>query len=469
MRPALSARADALSREEPKGAFLAEVQALVQLAWPIAAAQLGLIAMGLVDTAVLGRVSPTELAGAAIGRSVGFGCLTLAMGVSTGLEPIAAQAIGAGEPDRAWEAFKTTLHTVLLLWAPLMAVAYGVTWLLTPLGVGEAIVSRARDYFVTQAPGLALMVTFLAAKTLLQAHGSTRPALIASIAANLVNLVVCNLLVRGDDALVGVGLHPLGLPRLGAWGAGVAFSVAEVVLVGIVLFAAMAHRPKAARKSDSARVSARTVLKVGLPVGLQMLAEFGVFSVASMLIGRLGAEAVSAHQIAIGLSSFTYMGALGIGGATAVRVGHAVGAGTSVRRRGFVGIGVGAAFMCSGAIAFTLIPGLLMRIFTDEPEVISLGVRLLFIAALFQLFDGVQTVAAGALRGAGDVHFPFLANVASHWGLGFPLAFVLCFPLGYGVRGMWWGLTAGLVAAAVSLAWRFAAIPRRPIVRVGEG
>jgi MATE family multidrug resistance protein len=458
VRPALSARAGSLFAEEPKGAFLAEVQALVRLAWPIAAAQLG-------------RVSPTELAGAAIGRSVGFGCLTLAMGVSTGLEPLAAQAIGAGEPDRAWEAFKTTLRTVLFLWAPLMAIAYGVTWLLTPLGVGAAIVSRARDYFVTQAPGLGLMVTFLAAKTLLQAHGKTRPALVASIAANLVNLVVCNLLVRGDDALVGVGLRPVGLPRLGAWGAGIAFSVAEVVLVAIVLVAAMAYRPTAARRRDLARVPvpARTVLKVGLPVGLQMLAEFGVFSVASMLIGKLGAEAVAAHQIAIGLSSFTYMGALGIGGATAVRVGHAVGAGTSVRRRGFVGIGVGAAFMCSGAIAFTLIPGLLMRIFTDEPEVISLGVRLLFIAALFQLFDGVQTVAAGALRGAGDVHFPFLANVASHWGLGFPLAFVLCFPLGYGVRGMWWGLTAGLVAAAVSLAWRFAAISRGPIARVGEG
>jgi MATE family multidrug resistance protein len=349
-----------------------------------------------------------------------------------------------------------------------MLLAYGVTWLLVPLGVAQPIVSRARDYFVTQAPGLALMVTFLAAKTLLQAHGKTRPALVASIAGNFVNLVVCNLLVRGDDALAGVGLRPIGLPRLGAWGAGIAFSVAQVVLVSIVLFAAMEYRPKTGQAGGPARVPARTVLKIGLPVGLQMLAEYGVFSVASLLIGKLGAEAVAAHQIAIGLSSFTYMGALGIAGATAVRVGHAVGAGTSVRRRGFVGIAVGALFMCSGAIAFTLIPRLLMRIFTDEPDVLSLGVRLLFIAALFQLFDGVQTVAAGALRGAGDVHFPFLANVASHWCLGFPLAFVLCFPLGYGVRGMWWGLTAGLVAAAVSLAWRFAAISRGPIARVGE-
>jgi MATE family multidrug resistance protein len=448
--------------------FGAEAGALARLAWPIAAAQLGLIAMSLVDIAVLGRVSPTELAGAAIGRSIGFGAITLAMGVSTGLEPLAAQAIGAGEPDRAWQAFKTTLRTVLLLWAPLMLAGYGVTFLLVPLGVAEPIVFRARDYMVAQSPGLALTVSFLAGKTLLQAHGKTRPALVASISANLVNLAVCNLLVRGDEALVGVGLRPAGLPRLGAWGAGIAFSVAQVVLVAIVLASVWPYRIGARARPDEPMpvVPARTVLKVGLPVGMQMLAEYGVFSFAALLVGRFGAESESAHQIALGLASFTYMGALGISGATAVRVGHAVGSGTSVRRRGFVGILAGAMFMCVGALAFTLAPTLLVRVFTDESDVIALGARLLGIAALFQLFDGVQTVAGGALRGAGDVRFPFVANVLAHWGLGLPLGLLFAFPLGYGVRGMWWGLTTGLVAVAVALAWRFSVVSRRVIARL---
>jgi MATE family multidrug resistance protein len=439
-----------------------EVRALVHLAFPIAAAQLGITAMGLVDTAVLGRVSATELAGAAIGRSIGFGAITVAIGVSTGLEPLAAQAIGAGDPDRAWQAFKATLRAVLALSAPLLLAGYAVTFLLVPLGVPGPVVSRARDYVVTQSPGLALMVAFLAGKTLLQAHGKTRPALVASIVANVVNFAVCNLLVRGDGALVDVHLAPLGLPRLGAWGAGIAFSVAQVVLVAIVLSAVWPYR---ARREQPA-LAGRVVLRVGLPVGLQILAEYGVFAFAALLIGRFGAESESAHQIALGLASFTYMGALGVAGATSVRVGHAVGAGTSVRTRGFVGIAVGAGFMSIGALAFALVPGFLVRVFTDEPQVIALGIHLLGLAAIFQLFDGVQTVAGGALRGAGDVRFPFVATILSHWAVGFPLGILFAFPLGYGVRGMWWGLTSGLVTVSVALAWRFAVVSKRVLTRV---
>jgi MATE family multidrug resistance protein len=246
----------------------------------------------------------------------------------------------------------------------------------------------------------------------------------------------------------------------------VAFSVAQVVLTAIVLAAVWPYRGRSAASGDVAVVPTRTVVKVGLPVGMQMLAEYGVFSFAALLIGRFGAESESAHQIALGLASFMYMGALGISGATAVRVGHAVGSGTSVRRRGFVGIAAGALFMCTGALAFAIVPTLLVRIFTDEHDVVALGAHLLGIAALFQLFDGVQTVAGGALRGAGDVRFPFVANVMAHWGLGLPLGLLFAFPLGFGVRGMWWGLTTGLVAVAIALAWRFAVVSRNVIARV---
>jgi len=216
----------------------------------------------------------------------------------------------------------------------------------------------------------------------------------------------------------------------------------------------------------TARIPILLSLRLGVPIGLQLTAEVGVFTVGAILVGRFGAAAASAHQVAIGLASFTYMGALGVSGATAVRVGYAIGQARSPRRAGFIGIALGAAFMTIGALTFALAPGSLVRIFTGDPDTIQLGTALLLIAAVFQLFDGVQAVAAGALRGAGDVRFSFAANVGAHWGVGFPLACLFGFTFGFGVRGIWWGLTSGLVCVAILLAARFARISERVIARV---
>jgi MATE family multidrug resistance protein len=441
---------------------LAELRALVALSWPIALAQVGLIAMALVETAVVGRVSTIDLAGAALGRSISFAAITIGMGLAEALEPLAAQAIGAGEPDRAWSGLRTTTQAVLFLWAPLMAVSFAATLALEPLGVSASVVSRCRDYQLGQAPGMALTLVFLASKTFLQAHGKTQPALLASGAANVVNLIICNLLVRGDEVLIACGLRPLGLPRLGALGAGFAYTLSSMVLAAVVLRATFSHRPT----RFTPRLPFAPVLRLGVPVGLQMLAEIGVFTVATVLVGKFGAQALSAHQVALGLASFTYMGALGVSGATAVRVGHAVGQGRSPRRAGALGIALGAAFMGIGATLFALLPRALIRAFSQDSEVIGLGADLLVIAALFQLFDGVQTVAGGALRGAGDVRYSLFANLAGHWLIGFPLACLLGLVGGGGVRGIWWGLTAGLVSVAVLLSLRFAKISGRVIARV---
>jgi len=439
-----------------------ELRALLVLSWPIMIAQLMTMALGLVETAIVGHVSTTELAGVSIGRSVAFTAAMVAFGVANGLEPLASQAVGAGDTDRAWAGLVTTLETLLLVWAPLMVVALGATFLFEPLGVEHAIAVRARDYELGQAPGLAFVVLFFAGKVFLQAHGRTRPALVAAALANVVNAVVCNLLVRGDEALLAVGLRPRGLPRLGALGAGISFSVGSLVLAAVVLGSAWRLRPAV----RTARVPMRLVVRLGLPIGLQSLAEVGVFTVCAILVGRFGAAAVSAHQIALGLASFTFMGALGVSGATAVRVGYAVGQARSPRRAGLLGIGLGAGFMAIGAVTFAITPGPLVRVFTDDPEALVLGKALLLIAAAFQLFDGVQAVAAGALRGAGDVRFPFVANVCAHWAVGFPTACVLGFVVGWGVRGVWWGLTAGLVCVSTLLALRFLHISRGVIARV---
>jgi MATE family multidrug resistance protein len=442
-----------------------EAESIARLAIPIALAQFGVTAIGLVDVAVLGHASAVDLGGASIGRSVSFAFAALGIGVSGALDPLASQAMGAGNRDEAWRALVAALVACVLVWIPTSIAAYGATLILEPIGIERDLVAPARTFLVPQLPGMLGFTVFLAVKSFLQAHGRTTPSFVASIVANILNVAVCNLLVRGDDALVAVGLPPAGLPMRGAFGAGVANSIATWTMAAWVLGAAWRMRP--GRPWVPLReVPLGKVLRIGAPVGLQLLAEIGVFSVAALLAGRLGRVAVSAHQIAVGLASFTFMGALGISGATAVRVGHAVGQSRSPLRPGLIGIALGAAFMSASALTFLAARRPLVRAFTDDPSVVEMGASLLVVAAAFQLFDGVQGVAAGALRGTADVRFAFVANVGAHWLVGLPLALYLAFRSGLGTQGIWIGLLAGLALVAGLLLWRFVRIAKGPIARV---
>jgi MATE family multidrug resistance protein len=443
-----------------------ELRLLVRLSWPIAAAQLGLMAMGLVDTAVLGRVSVTELAGSSIGRAVMFAFITPAMGLAMALEPLASQAVGAGERSRALGALRATSRAVLFIGVPLIALGVVALFTLEATGVAPATASRARAFAIAQSPGMVLTLLFLTHKTFLQSQGSTRPALVAAGIANVVNLVVCNVLVRGDEFLSACGLPALGFPRLGATGAGLAYSIASGVMTAVVAFASRKQALASPAGPPDDSVTVQHVISLGAPLGLQLLAEVGVFALSTVLVGRFGSAAVSAHQVALSMASFTFMGALGFSGGTAVRVGYAVGEGRSPRRAGLMGLACGAAFMAFSGAGFALFPITLVRLFTTDPDVIALGRHLMIIAALFQLFDGLQVVGGGALRGAGDVRFPFVATTFAHWVIGFPCAILLGFTLHMGVTGIWWGLAAGLVAVAALLVVRFVTLTSRPVVRV---
>lgn len=444
--------------------LLREAETIAQLALPIALAQFGLTAIGLVDVAVLGHASATDLGGASIGRSINFACVALGIGVGSALDPLAAQAVGASDHPAAWRAFIASLIGCVLVWIPTSIFAVMSTYLLGPVaGIDPELVQPARTFLVPQLPGMLAFIVFLATKSFLQAHGKTTPSLVGVIVANLVNIVVCNLLVRGDEALVAIGLPALGLPKLGAFGAGLASTISTSVLALWVLRAAWKMKPDS---SASSSLPISKVLRLGTPIGLQLLAEIGVFSLVAVLAGRLGRDAVSAHQIAIGLASFTFMGALGISGATAVRVGHAIGEQRSPRRAGLTGIGLGGAFMAVSAVVFLVARRQLVSIFTNDPRVLEIGMSLLVVASAFQLFDGIQGVAAGALRGAADVRFAFLANVGAHWFVGLPLALVLGFQRGLGAQGLWIGLLAGLFLVSILLLWRFHAVASKTITRV---
>jgi MATE family multidrug resistance protein len=213
------------------------------------------------------------------------------------------------------------------------------------------------------------------------------------------------------------------------------------------------------------------ILSLGLPVGLQLLAEVGIFALTGLFAGVLGRVPAAAHQVALALASFSFSMALGIGAATSVQVGRAIGAADSAlaRRAGFLGIAAGGVMMSASGLLFLLFPHPLARLFTSDPEVASAAVPLLRIAAVFQLSDAIQAVSSGALRGAGDTRFSFLANLVGHYGVGLPAALALCFAAGLGAAGLWWALSLGLTAVALLQSLRFARLTSRPVARAGAG
>lgn len=439
-----------------------ELRETLRLAAPIALAQFGFVGLSLVDTAVVGATSTSALAGASIGRSMVFAFVSFGLGLSSVIEPLAAQAIAAGELDRAWRSLLRTLFANLLAWPILVLCTYLATMALPLVGVDAETLAAARSFILGQVPGMLFFPWFIAAKAFLQAHGQTTPALLAALAANLVNWVSCNLLVRGDDALALVGIGPIGFAGWSTFGAGLAGSIANLVLFAWLWPACRRHRALGTTPPPTFA----HIYALGLPMGLQFLAEIGVFSMISFLAARFGRDAVAAHQVALGLASFTFMGALGVSGATAVRVGRAVGQGRSARRAGMVGILVGGAVMSIGIVLFTLFPAQLLGLFTEDPQVIAIGVPLMRLAAIFQFFDGIQVVSAGALRGAGDVRFPFVANVVSHWMVGLPTALLLGFHFGMQTHGFWIGLSVGLVSVALAMSARFYRLSGRVLKRV---
>jgi MATE family multidrug resistance protein len=250
----------------------------------------------------------------------------------------------------------------------------------------------------------------------------------------------------------------IGAPALGVRGAAWA-TVASRIVMAAVLFGVIVYR-----EHDRApglfhtplRIEAmrtRRLFALGFPAAMQVTLEVGVFAAATALAGRLAPAALAAHQIALHFAGFTFMIPLGVSSAGAVRVGHAVGRrdAAGVRRSGWTALLFGAVFMIGAAVVFISFPRVLIGVFTTDEAVLTIGASLLLVAAVFQLFDGLQGVATGVLRGFGDTRSPMLWNLAGHWFIGLPLGYVLAFVLGFGVVGLWWGLSTGLIICGVAL------------------
>lgn len=419
---------------------------MARLAGPILVTQLGNMLLGVVDTAVVGRLSEPALGAVGLGSTVFFTVSVLGFGWMLALDPLIAQAVGAQEPERARRWLWQGVWVAVIGTVPLGLLLSGVAESVGSLGVPAEVSVQLGPYLYARLWGLCPFLLLAAMRAFLQAHEVTRPLVIGVVIANIINLPLTWALVFGE----------LGLPRLGSEGAGFASAIATVVQLLVTAYAVRSLW-SGRRWYAPAWNLVQRVLRLGSPIGLQLAAEVGSFAIVTVLMGSFGTRALGAHNVALVTISFTFQLAVAIGAAGSVRVGHAVGRQDteSARRAGLTAIAVGAATMLFGSVAFLTVPRQLARVLTDEPGVIEATVPLFMVAACFQLSDGVQSVAAGALRGAGDTRWPLVANLIGHYAVGLPLGGALAFGLGWGPVGLWWGLSAGLTAVAASLALRF--------------
>lgn len=430
-----------------------ELRGLVLLAVPVALSELGWMTMSVVDTAMVGRLGAVAIGAVGLGSILYNTVVLFGFGLLLSMDPLVSRSYGAGDLQDC----HTTLHqgTFLAfgLTPPLMALSYFLPDMLVHWQVAPIVARAATPYMHVLAWSTLPLLLYACLRRYLQAMQRVHPIMFALLTANLVNAFGNWMLIYGH-----LGAHALGVVG-SAW----ATFLSRTYLTGFLALYIVYYERKGRTglfhdrpRLDMARM--RRMLRLGLPAALQILLEVGAFSAATVLIGRLSPAALAAHQIALNCASLTYMVPLGIGSATAVSVGHALGRNDphSAVRVGWLGIALGVAFMSMTALAFILFPAPIIHIYTSNAQVLSVGTALLVIAAFFQLFDGIQTVTIGALRGLGDTHSAMLLNLLNYWVLGLPLGYFLCFPLHMGAVGVWTGLSLSLVLLATTLlaVWR---------------
>lgn len=443
------------------------MKATAALAGPLAIAQIATFMMGLVDTACVGRFSEEALGAVGVGNALHWAFSSIALGIPLSLDPLISQSIGAGVTGRGYQWFKKGIVVTLFVSIPLIALELYTSSHLTLFGLPSSLAETANNYVMYRAPALLFFLLFLDGKAYLQSHSITRPILMAAVWANIVNFILDIFLIFGDGALIEMGLPAMGLPALGEVGAGITTTFSSICLAAFVLWKVYQIRPDPSTLPKDT-TSKRQVFSVAWPISLQQVGESWLFCGFGVLVGRFGILAASGHQVALSLAASAFMLALGISIATSVRVGHAVGAGSLVdtRRASLSGILLVLMVMTVTAIIFLVFPIELVSLITDKPDVIPIAVPLLAFAAAFALFDGVQAVVGGALRGAGDVRIPFVLSIICYWGVGGTLGwFAMNSPMQ--VQGIWVGLCGGLMSASVVLSARLFWVCQRPIESVG--
>jgi MATE family multidrug resistance protein len=430
-----------------------EFRPMLRLAAPLAVAELGWMAMGIVDTIMAGPLGPTAVGAGTLGNMVYYPTVTAGVGILLGMDTLVAQSFGADDPEDCRRSLIGGVWLSAGLAAPLALLVIALLPLMSLSGANPQVMDQCAPYMRALAWGILPLLLFTAFRRYLQAVNVVKPVTFALVSATITNFAGNWILMYGH-----LGVRPMGLA-----GSGWSTSISRVYMAAVMLAAVLWHERKTGSllfriswRPDFARI--RRLASLGLSAAGQMAFEGAVFGVVTVLAARLDVVSLAAHGIAVQVIATTYMVPLGISSAAAVRVGHAVGRKDprGVVASGWAALLISSLFMGSAGIALWTVPRWIVRIFIRDAAVVSSGVVLLRIAAFFELFDGIQVTVTGALRGLGDTRSPMLAHLIFYWLVGMPIAYVLCFPLRQGAPGIWIGLSAALILIGIALliVWR---------------
>ena len=435
-----------------------EMRSMLKLAIPVVIAEIGSISMSIVDTLMVGRVSAEAIAAVGLGGGLYMVVALFGLGLLLGLDYLVAKAYGEGDMQKCQHTMLQGVYLAILACVPLMLVFWLIIRLLPGWGIEPAILPLAIDYLRVVSWSLWPLLLYVALRRYLQAIDLVLPVMVTLLSANLVNALANWIFVFGN----------WGAPVMGPVGAAYATTFSKIYMaLGLVVYILWRERrAKSGLFAISIRPDFRRLWKLtalGLPVAVQIVFEAGVFTAVTVLAGKLSTASLASHQIVLRMAGLSFMVPLGISAAGAVRVGQNLGAKNPARaiRAGWLALGLGILFMCTSAAAFVLFPRAIMQAFTQDAAVISVGVSLFYVAAVFQIFDGMQVIESGILRGTGDTRTPMVVNLLGHWLLGLPIGYYLGFGRQWDVLGLWVGLCVGLIAVALALLMVWIARVRR--------
>lgn len=421
-----------------------ELVEMARLALPIVLVNVGMQGQGLVDAVMLGRVSSADLAAGGLGNFYFFGIGIIGIGILMALDPVIAQGVGAKDEGQIARGIQRGVLMTVIVAAVVSVLFIPARHVLALLRQPADVVPLAGAYVLWSIPGMLPFFAFNMLRQTLQAFHRVTPVVVGVVVGNIANAALNWVLIFGN----------LGFEPRGVVGSSIATSISRWVMAVVVLAGAWPQlKPYLLRWDPDSLLPAPLLrmFRLGLPVGLQFLAEAGAFGMTTVMTGWMGTTVLAGHEIALSLASMTFMVPMGVAAAAAVMVGHAIGRGdmAASRRDAVAALVVGVGFMALCAVVFALVPEALAGVYTRDAATFALAASLIPVAAVFQVFDGTQVVSASILRGAGDTRVPAILHGLSFWAVGIPLGALIAFGFDQGAIGLWWGLTAGLAAAAV--------------------
>lgn len=429
-----------------------ELRATLALAAPLAAANLANMAMGITNAVMVGHLGGAALAAAGLGGGIYFTLTMICQGVLTAVSPLAAHAIGGGDPIAAGRFAGAGLVMALLIAPVVLALLTIAPLLLGAIGYDPVLTDNIAGYVGAIRWGAPAFLVSSVLRAMLSATNRPRVVMTVQLLGIPANAALNWVLIYGH----------LGLPTLGIAGSGCATAVIQwATMLSVAAYMTRAPGPAPVRFGRRLFREIRQILRVGLPIGAHFAMEVGLFNATGVVMGLFGADALGAHQLALNFASLTFMVPLGIAQAAVVRVALHLGGGAPrlAVRAGRTALGLAAVFMLAMSALMVAAPRGIIGLYLDLADpanrgVVALAVWLILIGALFQVLDGVQVVAVGALRGYRDTAVPMLIAAFGYWIIGFTGGWALAFPLGLGPVGMWWGLLLGLTVVTVLLTWR---------------